>query len=165
MNTPLVLVASRAATRPAQCTRGFLRRAAPFVVCLMAASCQATEAPLPARPALVDITTFDRRFSYEKKSALPAGRAVFHVRNQGTVDHEVVLVPLPEDFPSIEVQLRSDERVSLNTLYNMPAIEPDSSNRFAVDLVRGRYGMVCFLTNSEGTPYALNGMASEFRVR
>lgn len=118
----------------------------------------------PARsPAVLDVTMTDNRFVYDGET-LPRGRVVFRLVNEGRSDHEVVLLPLPEEFPPIEEQLRSDERRALETVAGPPAVDPGDNQTFAVDLTPGRYAMVCFVLDEDGVPHSLKGMASEFGV-
>lgn len=130
---------------------------------LVAASCGSQEPPLPRRPAAVDVSLREYRFDY--KPPMSSGRAVFRVRNDGKLTHELVLLPLPKDFPPIEQQLGGKRRRSVGTLAFLKPLRPGKTGVFAVDLQPGRYAMVCFLNGSDGISHARKGMASEFRIR
>lgn len=137
-----------------------------FVAALVAAAlgaCAPASGTLPPSPPLVEVTLSEYDFAYD--APVPSGRVVFEVTNAGGTDHELALVPLPDDLPPLDEQLRSDKRQALGTLANSSVLEPGASRRFAVDLAPGRYGMLCFVTDADGTPHALKGMTSEFRVR
>jgi hypothetical protein len=105
-----------------------------------------------------------RDFGFDHRQEIPAGRVVIEVANAGGLEHELRLLPLPEDLPSIPEQLRSEKREARPTTAIMTARSPGGTGALAVDLPPGRYGLVCFLEDPEGTPHALKGMNSEFRV-
>ena len=139
--------------------------AAASCLAVLVASCggPSDEAPVPPAPSVVDLRMSEYRFDYER--SIPPGRVVFRVHNRGRRRHEVILVPLPENFPPIEKQLRSNKRHPLGTLAFLHPLRPGARESFAVDLAPGRYGIVDFLEGSDGKRYALKGMTSEFRVR
>lgn len=100
------------------------------------------------------------RFEY---GAIPGGRVVFRIRNEGRVDHRLSLIPLPEELPPIRDQLRGGERQVVSTRAAIPETPPGRIGTFAVDLVPGRYAMVCFVVQGD-VSHALEGMATEFRI-
>ena len=124
----------------------------------------AAHAPaLPTRPEIVEVGMKEFRFEYRRPVA--AGRVVLQVRNDGALHHRLTMVPLDEDMPAIDEQLRGTDRRTLTALASIPDVAADEQASIAVDLVAGvRYGMVCFLTDADGRPHALKGMASEFRA-
>lgn len=132
---------------------------------VMATSCQgspARAAPLPAPPAVVDVTMSEYRFEYPP--VVPSGRVVFRVRNAGQVEHQLELLHLSEEFPPIDVQVRGSERRVVTPLAGVRNRRPGASGTFAVDLVPGRrYAIVCFVRDSDGEVHAVKGMNSEFR--
>ncbi len=93
------------------------------------------------------------------------GRAMFRVHNTGNLDHQLILVDLPDDLPgSFDEQLRSATRRVVLTVTTLPQMKPEERTIFAVDLAPGRYGFVCFLPDADGT-HALKGMNSDLRVQ
>lgn len=106
-----------------------------------------------------------RDYRFEHAGSVPSGRVVFTVRNAGTVVHELVLVELPEDFPPIAQQLRSDERRGVDTLAAVRARAPGTRDTFGSDLSPGRYAFICFIQGADGVPHWQKGMTSELRVR
>lgn len=104
----------------------------------------------------------DYRFEYDP---LPAsGRVLFRVTNSGNVNHSLSLLPLTDDIPPIDQQLRGTERRAIVPLAAIKARPPGAATTFAVDLVPGvRYAMVCFVEDGQGY-HALRGMTSEFRT-
>ncbi len=104
-----------------------------------------------------------REFGFDYRRPVPSGRVVFHVRNRGLLTHEMLVLSLPEDFPPVDVQLRSGKPATVPTVAShlRPA---GSSGRFALDLSPGRYAMVCLIRDPDGVVHASKGMTSEFRV-
>lgn len=137
-----------------------------MVCALMGASCQAPESragALPPGPHVVDVEMSEYRFDYD--SAVPAGRSLFRVRNTGTVPHSLSVLPLTDDVPPIEQQLRGSRRLGIVPFAGVGALDPGESTTFAVDLAQGvRYAFVCFMADPKGQPHALLGMASEVRT-
>lgn len=103
------------------------------------------------------------RFDYDVTP--PAGRVVFRARNLGRANHELLLLSLPADLPPVREQLQSSERRPVNTVGRIPPRVPGATGTFAVDLVPGRYAMVCFVVDPDGEQHAVKGMTAEFRVR
>jgi uncharacterized cupredoxin-like copper-binding protein len=103
-------------------------------------------------------------YRFDHPSQIPQGRVVFVVRNVGTMEHELVLVALPEDFPPIQDQLRAPERRGVDTVAAIHNRPPGSRDVFAAELHPGRYAFICFVQGADGVAHALKGMTSEFRV-
>jgi hypothetical protein len=104
-------------------------------------------------------------FAFSAPTELRSGRVVFHARNSGEIRHELILISIPPGVPSLEEQLRSEERRATTTLSVIPPQEPGGETIFALDLEPGRYGLLCFLrSGGDRTPHALRGMHAEFRV-
>lgn len=133
---------------------------------LVLASCRAPTqrpVPLPAGPQVVEVDMADYRFDYDP--AIAAGPVLFRVTNTGTVPHSLTMLPLDDDFPPIDQQLRGSERRSLTPFAGVGARKPGASTSFAVHLEAGvRYAFVCFVTDDQGKAHALRGMSSEFRA-
>lgn len=137
-----------------------------FVLGILSA-CQvpAQSAPFVARegPPVVVVTMVEYRFEHLER--IPAGRVVFEVRNGGQERHKLAMLPLSEDLPPLDAQLRGTERRFIPPFAGVPPREPDKTGTFAVDLIAGRrYGFVCFLTDPAGEVHARKGMSSEFRA-
>ncbi len=147
--------------------RALVRSVGPTVLAalsLAALSCGSEdEPPLPPRPAVVDVSLSDEyRFDYTPPRA--PGRTVFKVRNDGGQEHELVLLPLPEDFPPLEQQVRGRKRRAVGTLAYQQPLGAGGRGLFAVDLERGRYGLVCFVEGRDRIPHSRKGMVAEFRI-
>lgn len=150
--------------------RKLLAKSAPMVflaaMALSSSSCSSSASsgpPLPEPSPMVTIAM--RGYSIEPDAEIPAGRVVFRVRNEGNTVHSLTLLPLSEDFPPIDEQLRGSERRPVLPLAGTPGLPPGVSNAFAADLARGhRYALVCFTRDPDGTTHAQKGMTFEFRA-
>lgn len=118
---------------------------------------------LPPAPPVISVTMDEYHFNLEQEQ-IPPGRVMFSVTNVGDIEHRVALIPLPEDFPPIQEQVKSDEHRFVRELAAIPDTPPGDDAFFAVDLEPGRYGLACFVVE-DGTTHAERGMVSEFRVR
>lgn len=127
---------------------------------LLLAACR-VEPPLPPQPATANVKMSEYRFEHGK---IPEGRVVFRIRNAGREPHRLSLIPLSEDFPPLEEQLRGDTRQVVLTKAAIPDTPPGGTGTFAVDLTPGRYAMVCLSVGPDGKSHARQGMGSEFRV-
>lgn len=134
-----------------------------LAVAAVAAGCgNEASATLPPTPVKLAVTM--EEFAFEHRQEVPAGRVVIEAANTGQLEHELQLIPLPEDLPPIPEQLRSEERRAVPTTAILDSREPGGTGVLAVDLAPGRYGLVCFVLDGDGVAHALKGMSSEFRV-
>jgi hypothetical protein len=134
-----------------------LSLSAPFL-----AACERSSDDFPPPPQTVRVGMDEYRFDLRSPAA--SGRIVFEARNTGTVDHELVLVGVPEDLPPIGEQLRSGKRVVVPTVARMAPHAPGTRGTFAVDLVPGRYALVCFVKDADGEQHDQKGMSTEFTI-
>lgn len=137
------------------------------LICALAlAACQAAQpqpSALPAGPQVVEIEMRDYSFHYDPTIA--SGRILFRVVNSGSVPHNLSLLPLSEDIPPIDEQLRGSVRRAISPFASVKTRAPGATTTFAVDLAPGvRYAFVCFVDGPDGVPHALLGMSSEFRT-
>ncbi len=122
-----------------------------------------SQAGLPPAPPVITVHMEDNRFTFDP--AIPTGRVVFEVRNVGKVLHNVVILPLPENLPPLEEQLRGQDRQFVEPFASVRPVRPGDSRSIAVDLGPGRrYGIICSVTDAEGKSHALKGMSAEFRA-
>lgn len=122
----------------------------------------AARAPLPPEPPTVLIRMDEMTFDHPAK--LPRGRVVIRAHNAGNVPHRLVLVPLPKEFPPIRQQVMGPERRVIEPQAGIATQPPAATGTFALDLVPGRYGLICYVLDPDGKTHAAKGMASEFRV-
>lgn len=126
-------------------------------------SCRSDDATvLPPEPPIVHVAMSEMRF--EHPDVLPRGRVVFEIRNVGTVEHRLVLVPIPEGSPPIAEQVSGEEARVITPLAGIPNHPPGDRATLAVDLDAGRYSLLCLIVDPDGKSHALKGMASEFEV-
>lgn len=137
-----------------------------FLGSMPLASCGGSEenqAPLPRAAPVVVVTMREYHFDYNP--AIRSGRVVFRFVNEGQRFHRPALLPLPEDLPPIDVQLRGSKRRSISPFAGVYDRRPGATGTFAVDLVAGRrYALICYARDPDGSSHALKGMASEFRA-
>lgn len=105
----------------------------------------------------------DYRFDFRPPTR--PGRTVFVADNLGRQRHELFLIRLPDDLPPLAEQLRGTNRRIITPLAAVRTQDPGGTGTFAVDLDAGRYGLTCFIKDTESDqPHALKGMVSEFRI-
>lgn len=128
------------------------------------AACAESPPPLPAPPPMVEMTMREYDFNLHQTVVRP-GRVVFVARNEGRLEHEIVVLPLPQDVVGrLEDELRSPEERAVSTLTQLPAQRPGGVTTFALDLPPGDYGLVCFVKDADGESHAVRGMNAELRV-
>jgi hypothetical protein len=125
-------------------------------------SCSSSAEAFPPAPTVVSVSMTEYRYRFMPPSE--AGRIVFDVRNNGRLDHELVLIVLPEGVASIDEQLRSKKRRVVPTVAELAPRRPGQRGTFAVDLTPGRYAMVCFVQDPDGSQHATKGMNADFRI-
>lgn len=129
---------------------------------LALSSCSETNT-FPPAPHVVPVSMTEYRYGYEPPSS--PGRIVFEARNVGRLDHELVLISVPEDIPPIDQQLRSDKRLVVPTVARLAPRGPGHRGTFAVDLEPGRYALVCFVKDADGAQHDKKGMSAEFTIK
>jgi len=117
----------------------------------------------PEGPAEVAVNM--REYAFDYKSSIPAGRVVFNVSNKGNLQHRLVLLPLEEDLPPINIQLHGPRRLTVAPLASVLPRPPGRRAAFAAELLPGkRYALICSIVDADGESHAFKGMASEFRT-
>lgn len=132
------------------------------------AGCTSPSRPaLPPQPVEVRVSLDEYRFEFDPPLDKIGGRAVvFRVHNRGRLDHQLSLVPLPEDLVGrLDAQVKGPERRYVPPMAALRARKPGQSGFFAVDLKPGTYGVVCVLADADGSRHAAKGMNAELRVR
>lgn len=134
-------------------------------VLMVAPACGRQERPLPPAPAVVNVVMREYAFDHDKPLLSP-GRAAFRVQNRGRLAHQLILLSIPPDAPSVEELFGSaGKKLGLSPLAILPDQPAGDRSSFAYDLGPGRYAFVCILKIPEGGTHAERGMSSEFRVR
>lgn len=118
----------------------------------------------PPSPPVVVVTMDEYRFR-PSATRLAAGRVVFRMVNAGREPHSPALVPLDEDVPPIDAQVRGAERRIVAPFAGVNTRLPGAVGTFAVDLVAGRrYAFVCYASTAEEKAHSKLGMTWEFRT-
>ena len=125
-------------------------------------SCGRRDDSYPPPPQIVSVAMTEYRYAYDPPST--AGRIVVDARNRGRLDHELVLVRLPDGVEDIDAQLRSGRRIVVPTIARMAPRPPGRRGTFAVDLDPGRYAFICFVPDADGGQHAQRGMSAQFEV-
>ena len=74
-------------------------------------------------------------------------------------------MPLPKDFPPINVQLHGSVQRAVQIMASTPLTSPGQTGSFAVDLRPDRLHVpLSFEIDRDGASQALKGMATEFMV-
>lgn len=122
------------------------------------------EAALPPPPPVVTVAMREYRFELDR--TVPRGRVVFRFVNAGGLRHQPDLIPLSEELPPIDQQVRGERRAVVAPFAGVAARDPGTVGTFAVDLEPGqRYAFVCFARDpDDGQSHALQGMTTEFRT-
>ncbi|HVE47468.1 MAG TPA: hypothetical protein VNA57_12080 [Acidimicrobiales bacterium] len=113
-------------------------------------------------PTIVEVTMSE--YSFSRVGQMPAGRAVFRARNRGTMPHQVILTPIPDDYPPVAELFASRTGKGLSPVAILRSLAPGERGTFAFDLAPSRYALVCLVTDAEGTSHAAKGMSREFVV-
>jgi hypothetical protein len=112
-----------------------------------------------------DLSTSEYAFIPEAQD-VTGGVVAFNVSNVGGEEHEVFIAKVPEDL-DIEQALQSEqEPEGVEDIGSIVGLAPgtDATLLFQDELAPGRYALLCFVSNAEGTPHAFLGMIGEFNV-
>jgi uncharacterized cupredoxin-like copper-binding protein len=74
---------------------------------------------------------------------VPAGKVTFVVRNAGTIEHELLVIPWPKAGKLAIARFRADEGTSLG---EVPELKPGKTGRVTLELRPGRYLLICNLS-------------------
>lgn len=137
-------------------------------VALLAAACiplaGADAQKVPTGSQMVEIDMREHAYRYEDPGLEP-GRVTFRVTNHDDVDHDLALIQLPDDVRGVtEWRNRGESIGGVYPIYLMADRAPGETGVFAVDLPAGHYGMLCFVSDDDGTAHYKDGMVASFRV-
>ena len=113
----------------------------------------------PPQPQELEVGMRDH--AYEIDGSLQPGRVVVTVTNRGEVDHDLILLEIPEGVADTD-ELLASSGGGLRPVYTMASRSPGETGVFAVDLAEGRYAMLCDEAGADGTPHHRKGMSAEF---
>lgn len=113
--------------------------------------------------ARVDVAMTEYEFAFDEPVA--TGPTSFVATNNGAQAHFMVVVKLAEGV-TLDQALKSED--DSNTVgqwsSGFAAAGGDDQEVLTLDLKPGTYGMMCFVSDPDGTPHAMKGMAKEFTV-
>jgi uncharacterized cupredoxin-like copper-binding protein len=121
----------------------------------------------PAGASSVDVEMVDFAFKL-KPEEIKAGKPfVFHASNTGKQHHFIEMVKIPADA-DLQQLLQSEEQPEGvedlgGTMVFAPGEKADVV--FPDNIAPGRYVLLCFLPDTDGTPHAFKGMVADFTVQ
>ena len=121
---------------------------------------------VPDDKTVVGVGLLEFEFAFDE-NAITGGNLALNLTNAGEEPHEMALVRVPADF-DVEAALQSEEDPG-DAVEDIGFAGPfapgaDLTAILVDDLEPGRYVMLCFVPNAEGTPHALLGMWNEFTI-
>lgn len=132
-----------------------------LVLMLLATGCTFAGGSEAFAPQQVDVTLRDNAIDYQ--GPIRPGRVVFRAHNEGDADHDLALVELPEGIGDVDALINSD-RPGVAPVYTTATRAPGEAAVFAVDLTAGRYALLGFGQDADGTPFYRKGMATDLMV-
>lgn len=119
---------------------------------------------VPTGAQMVEIDMRDHAYHFEDPGLQP-GRVTFRVTNHDDVDHDLALIQLPDDVDGVTEWRNRGKRIGgIYPVYLMADRAPSETGVFAVDLPEGHYGMLCFVSDADGTAHYKTGMVASFRA-
>jgi uncharacterized cupredoxin-like copper-binding protein len=77
------------------------------------------------------------------QTRVPVGKVTFVVRNAGTIEHELLVIPWPKGGKLTVARFRADESASLG---EVSELKPGKTGRVTLELRPGRYLLICNLS-------------------
>ncbi len=123
-----------------------------------------------------EVTVVGTDYAFDAPSELSAGETIFSFRNDGTVDHEMILVRLREagTFGDAMAALQAGgdpdelfeqyfEDLGVGVVFTTPGTT--AGGRLIVDLTEGQYALFCFFQDApDAPPHIELGMLASFDV-
>jgi hypothetical protein len=112
----------------------------------------------------VDVVAKD--YEFEVTPTLAAGRTSFVLTNHGTEAHFLLVSKLKDGVPMDEALAMEDPSGVIEGEWESGLAVADGTDEevITLDLVPGKYALLCFVPNADGTPHAFMGMATEVTV-
>jgi uncharacterized cupredoxin-like copper-binding protein len=107
---------------------------------LAASAVRAAHPRLAVAGAATVKATLDEMHVTVSATRVPAGKVTFVVRNAGTVEHELLVIPWPKAGKLAVARFRADEHASLG---EVPELKPGKTGRVTLKLRPGRYLLIC----------------------
>ena len=124
-----------------------------------------TSPDLPDGVTTVHLDAKEFAFEFDP-SLITSGNIAFEMANTGAQQHQIVIEQVPKDFDVEAALMSEDEPEGTTHIGSTPPQEPGDTRDivFTDELPAGRYVMLCFMPDTDGTPHALLGMWSEFTI-
>jgi hypothetical protein len=129
-----------------------------------AAAAESMEDPKP------DLHLVMKEYGYQFSKPVTAGKHTIHVMNEGTQDHEAVMLKMAPgkhvaDF-NAWVMGEMKGPPPARTVDGMAGMATGRTGVFTVDLTPGNYAIICFVGDkNDGKPHSEHGMTMEFEVK
>jgi len=136
------------------------------IVTLVAFSVLALPTRLSGQEPKADLTVTLRDHNFKLTNPVPAGRATWHVRNEGTEAHQALVIKLPDRVSEFAekawlINKRGPEPGA--SMGGVPFLKPGDEAWFTTDLTPGRYLLLCSMQEDEGRHFDL-GMIYRFTI-
>jgi len=89
---------------------------------------------------------------------------VFHAINAGIMDHELVVLQLPEGADPAGLMDGSIAESDVVFMGQITVAAGEQGDMVLVGLPAGMYTLVCFFPDEQGVPHFVNGMVAQFEV-
>ena len=124
-----------------------------------------TSPDLPDGVTTVHLDAKEFAFEFDP-SLITSGNIAFEMANTGAQQHQIVIEQVPKDFDVEAALMSEDELEGTKHIGSTPPLEPGETRDivFTNKLPAGRYVMLCFMQDTDGTQHALKGMWSEFTI-
>jgi hypothetical protein len=101
------------------------------------------------------------------KASIAAGRAVIEAHNQGTVEHEVVVVKgvPPAELPIADGKVDEDQLPAGSALGEIAEMAPGKVCGVGFDLSPGSYTLFCNVVADDGQSHERKGMVTTLQVQ
>jgi uncharacterized cupredoxin-like copper-binding protein len=96
-----------------------------------------------SRPGTTVKATLNEMRITVSATRVAAGKVTFVVRNAGTVEHELLVIPWPKAGKLSVAHFRADEGASLG---EVSELKPGKTGRVTLELQPGRYLLICNLS-------------------
>lgn len=119
----------------------------------------------PEGTTVVDVSLLEYQFSFDP-AEITNGNIAFAASNIGGEDHEIAIVEVAPDAV-IEEVIADEAFFETANIVGVGGPWPPGTETnvvFTEEFAPGRYAMLCFIENSEGTPHAFLGMVDEFTI-
>ena len=144
------------------------RRYLPLAIATTVAMLSAGGSPgrrIPPRVPVVIITA--REFAFDAPDSLPAGPTTIRLVSRGRQEHFVQFVKLSGAHTSAEylrASVANEATPWATSVGGVGTVPPGGTAAVTIDLRPGRYVLLCDISDTDGTPHFVKGMARPLTV-